>query len=117
MVGESGFLTAAVSEKLAQNGTLDARDVDEIYGNHIASTAVPDKLDKVGAQVADEIEQVMAMIETAEGSASGYSANLAEVSRRLATAHDGPGNPRHDRRPGCGRPGTWNRPMPACMAS
>ena len=86
--GDSGLLNAAVNSRLGRNGTLSAKDIDEIYHTHISSTDASVKVDKLGARVADEIEQVMAMIEAAEGSASHYSANLTNVSRRLGTVSD-----------------------------
>ena len=86
--GESGLLTEAVNKKLARAGALTPQEIDEIYAAHISPAGAPDKVDKLGAQVADEIEQVVAMIEAAEGSASSYSANLADVSKRLDKTDD-----------------------------
>jgi diguanylate cyclase len=86
--GDSGLLNAAVNSRLDRNGTLSARDIEEIYSTHISSTDTPAKVDKLGARVADEIAQVVAMIEAAEGSASHYSANLTDVSQRLGTIND-----------------------------
>jgi diguanylate cyclase len=88
VAGESGLLTTAVNDKLARNGRLTIRDVDEIHAAHITPGASSERVDRVGAQVADEIEQVIAMVEAAEGSASSYSASLATVSKRLGTAKD-----------------------------
>jgi diguanylate cyclase len=88
VAGESGLLTTAVNEKLARNGRLTTRDVDDIHAAHISPGAPSERVDRVGAKVADEIEQVIAMVEAAEGSASSYSANLATVSKRLGTAKD-----------------------------
>ena len=87
VAGESGLLTAAVQKRLAQNGKLSTLDVDEIHATHLSRGPAhrPEVGQAVGAQVADEIEQVMAMVEAAEGSVSIYSANLAEGSRRLGT--------------------------------
>ncbi len=86
--GESGLLTEAVNKKLARAGALTPQEIDELYAAHISPAGAPDKVDKLGAQVADEIEQVVAMIEAAEGSASSYSANLADVSKRLDKTDD-----------------------------
>ena len=88
VAGESGLLTTTVNERLARNGRLTIRDVDEIHAAHITPGASSERVDRVGAQVADEIEQVIAMVEAAEGSASSYSASLATVSKRLGTAKD-----------------------------
>ena len=74
--GNSGLLCAAVNSRLERTGTLSAKDIDEIYNAHIAPVDAGARVDKLGARVADEIEQVMAMIEVAEDSASHYSSNL-----------------------------------------
>jgi diguanylate cyclase len=88
VAGESGMLTEAVDARLARDDTLSAKDVDELYGTLIAPGNVSDKVDRLGAQVADEIDQVMAMVTAAEGTASTYSANLADVSKRLDSTRD-----------------------------
>jgi diguanylate cyclase len=86
--GHSGLLCAAVNSRLERSGTLSAKDIEEIYNAHISPTDASAKVDKLGARVADEIEQVMAMIEVAEDSASHYSSNLTQVSARLGTVKD-----------------------------
>jgi len=86
--GDSGLLTAAVNKKLERNGTLSARDIEELHASHIAPAQTPDKVDRLGARIADEIEQVMSMIDAAEGSASRYSADLTDATHRLDTARD-----------------------------
>ena len=86
--GNSGLLCAAVNSRLARGGTLDAKDIDELHSAHISPTDASAKVNRLGARVAGEIEQVKAMIEAAEGSASHYSANLTDVSRRLGTVQD-----------------------------
>jgi diguanylate cyclase len=86
--GDSGLLTAAVNKKLARSGALTAQDVEELHTTHVGPVQVSDKVDKLGARVADEIEQVMAMMDAAEGSASSYSADLSNASRRLGVAKD-----------------------------
>jgi diguanylate cyclase len=88
VAGESGLLTTAVNNKLARNGRLTTHDVEEIHAAHISPGASSERVERVGAQVADEIEQVIAMVEAAEGTASSYSANLADVSKRLGTTKD-----------------------------
>jgi hypothetical protein len=77
--GESGLLIEAVNKKLARAGTLTPQEIEALHAAHISPAGVPE-VDKLGAQIADEILQVVAMIEAAEGSASNYSANLADVS-------------------------------------
>jgi diguanylate cyclase len=86
--GDSGLLCAAVNSRLDRVGKLNAKDVDEIYRAHISPTDASTKIDELSARMADEIAQAVAMAEAAENSASRYSANLAEVAKRLATVKD-----------------------------
>jgi diguanylate cyclase len=86
--GTSGLLCAAVNSRLDRNGTLSRKDIDEIYNAHVSPTEASTKVDKLGVRVADEIEQVMAMLEAAEGSTFQYSANLVEVSEQLGSVKD-----------------------------
>ena len=47
---------------------------------------VTDRLDSVGSRMAAEITQVLATIDAAAGSATNYSASLADASERLQGA-------------------------------
>ncbi len=86
--GDSGLLTAAVNKKLARTGRLTAQDIEEIYSAHISPAGASGKIDKLGVQVAEEIDHVHEMIGKAQGSASKYSANLAKASKRFAAVKD-----------------------------
>ena len=55
---------------------------------YISPTRFSDKIDNVGSRVMDEINQVMAMIDAAVGSASSYTESLTSVSDKLGNAKD-----------------------------
>jgi diguanylate cyclase len=57
---------------------------------YISPRRFTDRIDHVNTQVMGEIEQVMAMIGAAAGTASSYSENLANVTRSLGGAADEP---------------------------
>jgi diguanylate cyclase len=87
--GDSGLLTAAMHKKLARNGgRLTPEEVDDLYATHVSPAGIPDRAEKLSAQVGEEIEQVMAMISAAAGSASAFAASLAQGARRLGAATD-----------------------------
>jgi diguanylate cyclase len=86
--GYSPSLNQTVNETLARSGTLADADLEQIYANFISPTRLTDKIDTVGARVMDEINQVMAMMDAASGSASNYSESLADVSSRLSSTKD-----------------------------
>jgi len=81
-------LNQTINETLARNGTLTAKDLDEIYAAFLCPIRLTDRIDSVGAKVMDEIEQVMAMIDAAVGTTSSYTESLVGVSDRLHSEAD-----------------------------
>ena len=86
--GYNPSLNQMINETLARVGTLTEADIDQIYDTYISANRFTDRIDNVGAQVMGEIEQVMAMIGAAAGTASSYTENLASVSQKLGGAAD-----------------------------
>jgi diguanylate cyclase len=86
--GYSPSLNKRINDTLAAHGSLSEADLDEIYGTYLSPTRLTDRIDKVGSQVVGEIEQVMAMIDAAAGSASTYSESLADYSQKLGSSKD-----------------------------
>jgi diguanylate cyclase len=86
--GQSGLLCAAVNSRLSRNGTLTVKDIEELHSTHVSPAGASRSTEAVGAKVASEINQVMAAIGAAHGSASSYTNNLASASRRLGTVKD-----------------------------
>jgi diguanylate cyclase len=90
VTGYNPSLNQMINELLARNGTLAESDIDQIYETYISVNRFTDRIDRVGSRVAGEIEQVMAMIGAAAGSASSYSESLVEVTQKLGLAADEP---------------------------
>jgi diguanylate cyclase len=82
-------LNALINQTLEQKGTLGEADLDHIYATYIVATRATDRIDTVNSRVLDEIRQVLDMIDAAAGSATTYSASLADASAKLDHAHDG----------------------------
>jgi diguanylate cyclase len=89
--GYNPSLNQTINEMLARDGTLTESDINQIYETFISPYRFTDRIDHVGAQVKGEIEQVMAMIGAAAGSAYNYTENLANASEKLDGADDGAG--------------------------
>jgi diguanylate cyclase len=89
--GYNPSLNQMINEMLAREGTLTETNVNQIYDTFISPTRLSDRIDDVGAQVKGEIEQVMAMIGAAAGSAYNYTENLAQASEKLDHVDDGGG--------------------------
>jgi diguanylate cyclase len=81
--GDSGLLTEALTRRLSRSGTLTAQDVDELYAAHVAPVPPAGALDRIGARIAEEIAQMMAMLEDAESATADCSASLSEASSKL----------------------------------
>jgi diguanylate cyclase len=78
----------SINETLAQKGSLSDADIDRIYDTYLSPDRLSDRLDTLGSRMAGEIRQVLDMIETAAGSATSYSASLADASEKLQGARD-----------------------------
>jgi diguanylate cyclase len=84
--GERG---AWADRRAGSVGRLSAREIVDLHSARSATCGRDgDQVDRLGARVAEEIEQVMAMIGTAEGTALDYRANLTDVTERLGSVRD-----------------------------
>jgi diguanylate cyclase len=81
-------INRAVNDTLTQKATLQETDIERIYQAHLSPNRATDFLDGIGTRMAAEIAQVLATIDTAAGSATSYSANLADASEKLQGAGD-----------------------------
>ncbi|HEU5017343.1 MAG TPA: GGDEF domain-containing protein [Pseudolabrys sp.] len=81
-------LNQKINETLQNAGALSEQALDDIYSTYLSPTRLSDRIDSVGSKVKGEIEQVMAMIEAAAGSASSYSESLADMSEKLGQSKD-----------------------------
>jgi diguanylate cyclase len=84
--GYNPSLNQKINELLKEKGGLDEDDLEAVYSAYLAPARLTDRIDRVGNQVMGEIEQVMAMIEAAAGTANSYSESLAGVSEQLGAA-------------------------------
>jgi diguanylate cyclase len=86
--GYNPSLNQTINETLAKSGTLTDADLEQVYTAFISTVRYSDKIDNVGSRVMDEINQVMAMIDAAAGSANSYSESLTTVTDKLASTRD-----------------------------
>ncbi|MEA2991940.1 MAG: diguanylate cyclase [Alphaproteobacteria bacterium] len=86
--GYNPQLNTAINEMLERHGHITEADLDRIHDTHFSPARLTQRLDQVGSQVKDEIDQVMAMIEVAAGSATNYTESLADVSQQLGSTRD-----------------------------
>ncbi|MBV9556912.1 MAG: diguanylate cyclase [Pseudolabrys sp.] len=86
--GYSPSLNQKINETLKEKNALSDADLDQIYETYLSPTRLSEKIDKVGHQVMGEIEQVMAMIDAAAGSATHFSENVASATEKLGQSKD-----------------------------
>jgi len=86
--GYKPSLNQRINDTLKQNGALSDKDLEEIYEAYLAPTRLSDRIDSVGSKVMGEIEQVMAMIDAAAGTATSFSENVASATEKLGQSKD-----------------------------
>src|SRR5262245_56481136 len=73
---------------LKAKGTISEADLVQLYENFLSPTRLTERIDQVGSQVKGEIDQVMAMIDDAVGSASSYTESRAGATEQLVHSKD-----------------------------
>jgi diguanylate cyclase len=86
--GQNAELNSAINMILNAAGTVTAAQLEELYLRHFSAARIGERIDKVGTQIAGEIEQVMAMIEASIGNADNYSKSLAGATANIANEGD-----------------------------
>ena len=86
--GINPALNQAINSLIGASGTITEPQVEELYLRHFSAAHIGERIDKVGTQIAGEIEQVMAMIEASIGTADDYSKSLAGATANIANDGD-----------------------------
>ena len=86
--GHNAPLNKIINETLARNGKLTEADLEQIYETYLSHLKTTDRIDKVGARVIGEIDDVMRLINDALGMSASYDASLSGASERLSVATD-----------------------------
>src|SRR4030088_2531243 len=84
--GYNAPLNKIINETLARNGKLSEADLEQIYETYLSHIKTSDRIDKVGARVIGEIDDVMTLITEALGMSASYDASLSGASEKLAAA-------------------------------
>ncbi|MBR1273036.1 GGDEF domain-containing protein [Bradyrhizobium sp. AUGA SZCCT0222] len=86
--GYNAPLNKIINETLARNGRLSEADLEQIYETYLSHIKTSDRIDKVGARVIGEIDDVMTLITEALGMSASYDASLSGASQKLSTAQN-----------------------------
>jgi diguanylate cyclase len=79
-------LNKVINETLARNGKLTESDLEQIYETYLSQIRTSDRIDKVGARVIGEIDDVMALIAEALEVSASYDATLTGAAQKLSHA-------------------------------
>ena len=86
--GINAELNQAINAHISADGTITQPQVEEIYLRYLSAAHIGERIDKVGTQIAGEIEQVMAMIQASIGTADDYSKSLQGATKDFPSDGD-----------------------------
>ncbi len=86
--GYNAAFNERINEILQKKGSLSEDDLNQLFESYLSPARLTERIDKVGSQVVGEIDQVMAMIDAAAGSASSYTESLADMSEKIVQSQD-----------------------------
>ncbi len=86
--GYNSSLNKIINETLARNGKLTEADLEQIYETYLSQIRATDRIDKVGARVINEIDDVMTLITDALGMTTTFGNNLKGATEKLSAAYD-----------------------------
>src|SRR4029077_4609478 len=86
--GSNPPLNKIINETLSRNGKLTEADLEQIYETYLSHIKTTDRIDRVGARVIGEIDDVMRLIGDALGMSASYDASLCGANEKLAVARD-----------------------------
>jgi len=84
--GYNSALNKIINETLARNGKLTEADLEQIYDTYLSHIKTTERIDKVGARVIGEIDDVMKLVTDALGVSAGYDASLSSATKQLSAA-------------------------------
>src|SRR5471030_3471204 len=86
--GYNSPLNKIINETLARNGKLTEADLEQIYETYLSHIKTTDRIDKVGARVIGEIDDVMRLISDALGMSASYDDSLNRATEKLSVANN-----------------------------
>ena len=86
--GYNSPLNKIINETLARHGKLTETDLEQIYDTYLSQLKTSDRIDKVGARVISEIDDVMTLITEALGMSASYDDSLSGATQKLAVRRD-----------------------------
>ena len=86
--GYNAPLNKIINETLARSGTLSEADLEQIYDTYLSHIKTSDRIDKVGARVIGEIDDVMTLVTDALCMSQSFDLKLSGANEKLRTAEN-----------------------------
>src|SRR5258708_28666579 len=86
--GYNPTLNKIINETLTRNGKITELDLEQIYDTYLSQVRNSDRIDKVGARVVGEIDEIMTLIGDALGTSESYGKNLDNATHKLGNVTD-----------------------------
>jgi diguanylate cyclase len=86
--GYNAPLNKIINETLARHGKLTEADLEQIYETYLSQIKTSERIDKVGARVIGEIDDVMKLITDGLVMSATYDASLDSASKKLSTVQN-----------------------------
>jgi diguanylate cyclase len=86
--GYNAPLNKIINETLARNGRLTESDLEQIYETYLSQVKATERIDKVGARVIGEIDDIMTLIGDALAMSTRYDANLSSANQQLSAVRN-----------------------------
>lgn len=84
--GYNCSLNRIINETLTRNGTLSDADLEQIYETYLSPIRATERIDKVGARVINQIDEVMVLLTGARSMTAGFGDSLKEAAQKLGIA-------------------------------
>lgn len=84
--GYNAPLNKIINETLARNGKLTEADLEQIYDTYLSHIKTTERIDKVGARVIGEIDDVVTVLSEALGMTGAYDTSLSGATEQLSSA-------------------------------
>src|ERR1700692_2766885 len=81
-------LNKIINALVARNGKLTEADLEQIYETYLSQIKTTDRIDKVGARVIGEIDDVMTLIGDALDMSASYDDSLSGATQKLQVARN-----------------------------
>ncbi|WP_322518196.1 GGDEF domain-containing protein [Rhodopseudomonas palustris] len=86
--GYNAELNKAINDALAEQGRLSDSDLEQLYDCYLSHGRTHERIDRIGARVVSEIDDMMSLLGDALGTTATFGDNLKGASQKLSLTTD-----------------------------